>query len=191
MVNNPVEQTDSGEVKRRALCLSGQAFEMHKRFHDRIQAELGAYGLLMPIKGLAEKAPEHACRLAATLAFADNQNAPEISGDHYVTAVALMDHYLSEALRLRHRKEPDDLRRRADVLLHWLKQRHAAGETQIDARTIQQKAPRSTGCRGSNEELLKVTEVLEKRGWLRRPPHNVKSKQIKGRTTWNIRCSHP
>jgi len=98
-----------------------------------------------------------------------------------------MRHYLSEALRLKYRKEPDDLRHRADDLHHWLKQQHAAGVRQIDARTIQQGAPRSTGCRASVDEVLKIAALLVQRAWLRPVALDGKSRRSKGRTTWDIR----
>ena len=157
------------------------------QLYNEIQSELIPYGLLMPIKGLAEKAPEHACRLAATLAFANDPKVREVSAEHYEAAVDLMRHYLSEALRLKYRKEPDDLRRRADDLRHWLKQRQAAGVKRIDARTIQQQAPRNTGCRASVEEALKIAALLVQRGWLRPVALDGESRRSKGRTTWEIR----
>ena len=67
---------------------SREAFELHKMRYDQIPAELVRYGSLMSIKGLAEKAPEHACRLAATLAFANDPKVIELylgtlAGSHH------------------------------------------------------------------------------------------------------------
>jgi hypothetical protein len=186
MLETPVKLNEFGKVERRALYLSREAFDIHKSLYDQIQAQLVPYGSLILIKGLAEKAPEHACRLAATLAFADDPKITEIRVDHYQAAVALMRHYVSEALRLKHRRELDNLRRRADELWHWLRQLHAAGTTRVDARTIQQSAPRGTGCRTSVDEVLKVVALLQQRGWLRPVALDRKSTRIKGRSTWDI-----
>jgi hypothetical protein len=182
----PVLLNEYGEVERRVLRLSQGAFEIHKRLYNQIQAQLVQYGSLVPIKSLAEKAPEHACRLGATLAFADDVKVTEISVEHYAAAVALVRHYVSEALRLKFRQEPDDLRRRADELLQWLKKIYAEGVNRIDARTMQQNAPRATGCRRSIEEALKVAELLKQRGWLRRVQLDGRAARSKSRTTWDI-----
>jgi hypothetical protein len=137
MLNTPVTTNEYGEAQRRTLYLSTDAFEQHKSLYDIIQSQLVRYGNLVPIKGLAEKTPEHACRIAATLAFAENPKAEVIGADHYRGAINLMRHYVCEALRLKFRRTPDEMKRRADELFNWLKQLHAGGQTQIDARTIQ------------------------------------------------------
>jgi hypothetical protein len=189
MLASHVNLNASGEVERRVLHLSDEAFGLHMRIYDQTQAQLVRYGSLVPIKGFAEKAPEHACRLAATLAFADNPGVTEISAKHYGAAVALVRHYLSEALRLKFRHEPEELRRRADELLHWLIGRYAEGTSRIDARTIQQSAPRAAGCRRSIEEVLRVAGFLQQRGWLRLVTPEGRAPRSKSRTTWDIRVS--
>jgi hypothetical protein len=191
MLKLPVDLNEHGEIDRRVLYMSHGAFEIHIRLYDGIQAQLVQYGSLMSIKGLAEKAPEHACRLAATLAFADNPKLTEISAKHYGAAVALVRHYVSEALRLKFRQEPDELRRRADELLHWLKRIYSQGTTRVDARTIQQSAPRGTGCRKSIEEALKVAKLLQQRGWLRPVRLDGRAARSNGRTTWDIWIPKP
>ena len=188
MLVAPVTSNEFGDVARRVLVLSREAFEEHKALYNKVQAELVRYGYLSSIKGLAEKTPEHACRLAAVLAFADDPKVTEISIEPYKSAVALMRHYLTEALRLKYRTEPDDLRRRADLLRHWLTQQYAAGIRRIDARTIQQRAPRETGCRASRDEVLKVVALLQQRGWLRPVALDGKSARGKRPTTWEIRA---
>jgi hypothetical protein len=191
MLKLPVPLNQHGEIDRRVLRLSQGAFERHKRLYDQIQEQLVQYGSLLSVKGLAEKAPEHACRLAATLAFADDPKVTEISAEHYGAAVALVHHYISEALRLKFRQEPDELRRRADELLNWLKKLYAEGTTRIDARAIQQHAPRSTGCRKSIEETLRVAEFLRQRGWLRPVQLGGRAARSKSRTTWGICMPKP
>jgi hypothetical protein len=190
MLGAPLGRNGAGEAQRRTLRLSVAAFALHKTFYNEVQSQLVRYGVLLPIKGLAEKAPEHACRLAATMGFADAPDVMEISAEHYRRAIVLMRHYLAEALRLKFRREPDDLRMRADELRHWLQKLHADGVRQIDARTIQQGAPRAVGCRSSVDEVLKLAALLEQRGILRPivRTYTVPSRG-KGRTTWQIRLS--
>jgi hypothetical protein len=147
MLNTPVATNEYGEAQRRTLYLSTEAFEQDKNLYNIIQSQLVRYGNLVPIKGLAEKTLEHACRIAATLAFAENPKAEVIGADHYRGAIDLMRHYVCEALRLKFRRTPDETKRRADELFNWLKQLYACGQMQIDARTIQRCAPRPTQCR--------------------------------------------
>ena len=99
MLQMPVGLTESGEVNRRALYLSREAFGLHKRHYNEIQSELVRYGSLMPIKGLAEKAPEHACRLAATLAFASDPKVREIGAEHYNAAELMLTVSAPQAAR--------------------------------------------------------------------------------------------
>ena len=189
MLKLPVPLNEHGEIDRRVLRLSLGAFERHKRLYDQIQEQLVQYGSLLSVKGLAEKAPEHACRLAATLAFADDPKVTEISAEHYGAAVALVHHYVSEALRLKFRQEPNS--RRADELLNWLKKLYAEGTTSIDARFIQQNAPRGSGCRSSIEDLLKVGQLLQQRGWLRPVQLDGRAARSKSRTSWDICMPKP
>ena len=51
-----------------------------------------------PVRGLANKAPEHAARLAATFEGFKNPDANEISKSLFDTATELVDFYLNEAL---------------------------------------------------------------------------------------------
>src|SRR5262249_13972829 len=179
----PVTNNQYGEAQRRTLYLSAEAFEQHKSLFNTIQQQLVRYGGLAPIKDLSEKTPEHACRIAATLAFAENPKAEVIGADHYRGAIDLMRHYVCEALRLKFWRTPDEMKRRADELLNWLKQLHAGGQTQIDARTIQRSSPRSAQCRVSVDEVLKVVALLQERGYLRPVELDGSSRRAK---SWEI-----
>jgi hypothetical protein len=47
---------------------------------------------LEPVRGLANKLPEHAARLAAILALVDDLGAPEIGANHLRAGIALAEH---------------------------------------------------------------------------------------------------
>jgi hypothetical protein len=75
---------------------------------------------LATIKGLAEKAGEHACRIAATIAFVENPHLRTIGREHYAGAVTLVQHYLHEALCVMSAAGIDPKIARARELLNWL-----------------------------------------------------------------------
>ena len=64
------------ELQPNRVELDGEAKRIWQMFHDKVEDQLSKYGILSSIKGLGNKAPEHALRLATVLAGFD---APEIS----------------------------------------------------------------------------------------------------------------
>ncbi len=89
-------------------------------FADHVERQIGPGGDLEPIKGLANKLPEHAARLAAVLALVKDLTVPAITGDHLAAGIRFAEHYAVEALRLFQagRSDPDLLL--AQRTLDWL-----------------------------------------------------------------------
>jgi hypothetical protein len=104
----------------RALPLSQRARDTWTGFHDYIEARLGSGGELEPVRGLANKLPEHAARIAAVLALVSDADVFEIAASEMERGIALSEHYVSEALRLfgASRVHPD--LSLAQRLLNWL-----------------------------------------------------------------------
>jgi hypothetical protein len=69
-------------------------------FLNFIEADLGAEGRFRAIAGLANKAPEHAGRIAGVLTLWRDLSASEIGADEMAQGIELVQHYLGEALRL-------------------------------------------------------------------------------------------
>ena len=82
------------------MTLSSEARGLWIAFADHVERAITPNGALEPVRGLANKLPEHAGRLAAILALVSDLGTPEIGGDHMRAGIALAEHYATEALRL-------------------------------------------------------------------------------------------
>ena len=83
----------------------------------------GSGGSLEPIRGFANKLPEHAARVAGVLGIVADPRCTEITSGHIDAGIALAQHYAMEALRLfdAGSARPEILR--AEQLLDWLNSR--------------------------------------------------------------------
>ena len=61
---------------------------------------LAAGGELEPVRGLANKLPEHAARIAAVLTLVNDIEAGEVGPAEMDAGIAVAQHYAGEALRL-------------------------------------------------------------------------------------------
>ena len=127
-------------------------------FHDTVEAQLADNQPLAPIRGFANKAPEHTLRLAGILTLYDDLNARKISAEAIDAGIALVQHYLSEALRLFHASRTDPDLELAEKLLAWAQQR---GEyialVDIYQRGLNAISDVATG--------RKLAKILEAHGW--------------------------
>jgi hypothetical protein len=90
----------TNELEPGRLALSAEARGLWIAFADHVERAITPNGALEPVRGLANKLPEHAARLAAILALVDDLRAPEISANHMRAGISLSEHYATEALRL-------------------------------------------------------------------------------------------
>src|ERR1700691_5457246 len=74
----PLAQGTRNELAPRLLPLSPEARRLWIDFHDHVEPRLCAGGELEPVRGLANKLPEHAARIAAVLTLVDNFAAGEV-----------------------------------------------------------------------------------------------------------------
>lgn len=70
------------------------------QFHDAIDRDLVTGRRLEPIHRFGNKAAEHVLRLAGILSVVENDNVTVIELKHIEAAIALVEYYLSEALRI-------------------------------------------------------------------------------------------
>src|SRR5262249_54196647 len=89
-------------------------------FADHVERELAPNGALETVRGLANKLPEHAARLAADLTLVRNVDAGEVACEEMEAGIALAEHYAAEALRLFGVRRINADLRLAQRLLNWL-----------------------------------------------------------------------
>jgi hypothetical protein len=116
----PLAEKTRNELAPRALPCSPETRRIWVAFYDHIEKRLGAGGELEPVRGLANKLPEHAARIAAVLTLVDNLAASEIGRDEMEAGIALAQHYAAEAMRLFGASRISGELREAQQLLAWL-----------------------------------------------------------------------
>jgi hypothetical protein len=104
----------------RTLPLSQDARRLWIAFYDHIEKRVGAGGELEPIRGLANKLPEHAARIAAVLAMISDIDSGEVTDAEMTAGIELAQHYATEALRLFGASRVSSQIRDAQRLLEWL-----------------------------------------------------------------------
>ncbi len=176
----PLAMGTSNILDPRTLRLSAEASTLWKSFADHVEGQIGPRGALEPVIGLANKAPEHAARLAAVLTLVDDPSANEVSQEFMAHGIALAQHYLGEALRLFQGARVDRDLRLAAQLLDWLRSR---GEPLVSLPDIYQFGPNAIRDR---KTTLRLIRVLEAHKWVVKLPAPTVVNGERRRDVWQI-----
>ena len=159
----PLVEGNSNELSPRVLSLTPDARKMWIGFADSIEAQIRPDGALAPVRGLANKLPEHAARLAAVITLVADVQAGEISAEHMAAGRSLAQHYAAEALRLFEASRISADLLLAQKLLSWLL--GCWSETAVSLPDIYQKGPNAIRDKATAAKLVKI---LEDHGWLQK-----------------------
>lgn len=96
----PLAPGKNNELQPRELPLAADARKLWISYADHVEALVAAGSAYEPIRGLANKLPEHAARLAGVMALVDCLDASRVTAEHMVHGIELATHYAGEALRL-------------------------------------------------------------------------------------------
>lgn len=149
------------ELAPRRLPLSLEARRLWIAFYNHVEERLVAGGELNPVRGLANKLPEHAARIAAVLSLVDKIDAGEVGPAEMEAGIALAQHYVVEAMRLFGASGVNDDLREAHQLLEWL--RTGWGETRVSLPDIYQRGPNSIR---DKRRAHRAVTILVDHGWL-------------------------
>jgi hypothetical protein len=116
----PLAPGARNELAPRRLLLSGAARAIWIGFADHIERRLGSGGELDSVRGLANKLPEHAARIAGVLTLVSDLDAGEISAGEMKAGIAIAEHFATEALRLSGASRISTELIEAQRLLNWL-----------------------------------------------------------------------
>jgi hypothetical protein len=141
------------------LTLSQIAKQVWIRFHDYCDKEAVRGGELEAARGLANKAPEHAARLAGVLTVM--RGGQEITTEDIEAGITLANYYLGEAVRIADAGQIKQPLKDAEQLLQWI---HTRGFGQVYPSLVYQKGP-SRRLR-TKESALKAIRTLQDHGWL-------------------------
>jgi Protein of unknown function (DUF3987) len=177
----PLPEGERSELVPRELELSADAVKLWIAFHDHIESNLKEEGgELWPIRGLANKLPEHAARLAAVLTLVEDINAAAVDDINMRRGIELAEHYASEALRLFEAGLANVELVLAQRLLDWLRQ---WPETVISLPDIYQQGPNAIREKAT---ASKMVAILRDHGWLEPIPGGAVVADSHRRQVWRI-----
>jgi hypothetical protein len=177
----PLVPGKPNELLPRTLRLAPDAGKLWIGYADDIERQIGPDGALAAIRGLANKLPEHAARLAAVLALVSNIDSIEVSVDQMVAGIALANHYAAEALRLFEGNRINPELHHAQKLLAWLT--GSWTEPRISLPDIYQQGPTSIRDKATATKLVKI---LEDHGHLQRIDGGAVVAGCHRREVWRI-----
>jgi hypothetical protein len=177
----PLAAGKSNELSPRVLQLAPDAQKMWIGFADNTERQIGPEGALASVRGLANKLPEHAARLAAVLALVSEIEAIEISPDQMTAGITLAQHYAAEALRLFEGNRINPELHLAQKLKGWLTGSWTEGL--ISLPDIYQHGPNAIRDKATATKLVKI---LEDHGWLHRIEGGAMVAGLHRRDAWQI-----
>lgn len=177
----PLATEKSNELQPRRLSLAPDARALWIVFADHVEKQLAAGGAYEPIRGLANKLPEHAARLAGVLTLVDRLDAPHVSAEHMAQGIDLAKHYASEALRLHAAGASNPTLMRAEQALEWCR---AQPGGVIALADLYQKGPHAIRDAATARNAVKI---LLDHGWLVEVTGGAQVKGQNRREVWRLR----
>jgi hypothetical protein len=178
----PLAKGKRNELEPRVLRLSREARDLWIQYADRNEVQLGSGGALYPVRGLANKLPEHAARVAAVLTLTTDLDADAVQGDRMAAGIEIVQLYATEALRLFDAGQTDAELHDAERLRRWLLDEWK--ERAIGLPEIYQRGPNAIR---SAKIARQLVGILEDHGWLLRLPKGAEIDGAHRREAWAIR----
>jgi Protein of unknown function (DUF3987) len=157
----PLAEGMRNELSPRGLLLSPDARRVWIGFHDHVEERLIPGGELEAVRGLANKLPEHAARIAAVLALADNIETGAVGTAEMEAGILLAQHYAAEAMRLFGASRVSSELREAQQLLGWLL--NTWREPHVSLPDIYQRGPSAIRDKAHAHSAV---GILMDHGWL-------------------------
>jgi hypothetical protein len=154
-------------LKPQVLKVSEEAQSLWAEFHDYVEALIRPDAALDTVRGLANKAPEHATRLAATIAYFEGDCDREgllLSAQRMQAGIDLVDYYLHEALRIEGAATVNADLVLARKLLGWLHKSWEEPNGLISLSDIYRRCP-SHAIR-DKKTATRIVAILADHGWL-------------------------
>lgn len=176
----------ANELAPRILRLNPAARQAWIAYQHATEAKLGPDGELRPIRGLANRLPAHACRLAAVLTLFSDLHVTEIGEEDMTRGIALAEYYGAEALRQAEWSAVNADLRLADLVLRWCL--HAWKEEVISLPDLYQLGPNSIR---APDLARRIVGVLVKYGHLSEEPGPIVVNGKRRREAWRIIGKQP
>jgi hypothetical protein len=177
----PLAEGKANDLAPRVLPLASGARKLWIAFADSVEPQIAPEGALSPVKGIANKLPEHAARLAGILSLVSDPDCGEIPAEQMAAGITLAQHYVAEALRLFEASRVSDDRRLAQRLLTWLL--GSWNEEFISLPDIYQKGPNAIR---DKTTAARIVAILEDHSWLNRERSGAEIAGQHRREAWRI-----
>jgi hypothetical protein len=149
------------QLMPRTLMLDATAVSYWIAFADDVERKTKAGCEYEQISGFANKASEHALRIAGVITLFENIEAQVIPLHILEKAIALTYYFISEALRLVDSGMVSPALRKAELLLQWLHTKW--DEEYIGTTVLTQSGPNSMR---SKSDVMSAIDILVNHGWL-------------------------
>lgn len=178
MLEQELPMDESRELSPPVIELSTTAKRLWIPFHDHCDSQAAVGGEYESIRGLANKAPEHAARLAGILSVING--ATVISSEAIESGIELMNYYLNEAIRISDTGHLNEDVKDAALLIDWLREKKYG---YIYPVMVYQNAP--VRKLRTKKSALAAIEILENHDLLiRREPMEIDGSQR--REVWEV-----
>ncbi len=177
----PTKHGFKNELRPRVILFNQDAAELFYSFSDHIEERMGAGKDLESIKGLANKLPEHASRIAATLALIENINTEKLELKYLMQGINISSYYANEALRIFDEGMADPNILLAEKLLYWL--HNTWDEEYVSLPDIYQLCSNAIN---TKDKAKQIVAVLEGHNWLEKIAGSKVIKEKTRREVWKI-----
>ncbi len=159
----PLAEGKTNELEPAKLEFTSGARKVWIAFADNIESQIGHSGKLEAVRGFANKAAEHAARLAAIITTIELKqiDGGEIGGDGVERGIEIVRYHIAEALRLFEATQANADLVAAQKLLGWLQSTWR--ESLISLPEIYRLGPNSIR---SKSVASKLVNILADHGWL-------------------------
>jgi hypothetical protein len=148
------------ELEPRLLPLTREAKKRWITAYEEIEAESGKGRVFEPIKGFGGKAGAHILRIAGILALFEDLSRKDIPENYINQAIALMEYYLNERLRISKIATPQQEMINAENLLLWMQKRRLKTVTLPD---VYQYGPNVFR---DKKQALESLKILSDHSWI-------------------------
>jgi hypothetical protein len=171
----------TNQLAPRSLRLDEIAVPYWAAFADEVELKTGVGKEYEQISGFANKASEHALRIAGVITLFENIAAETIPLCNLEKAVSLTNYFISEALRLVDSGMVSPELKKAELLLNWLHTKW--GEEYIGTTVLTQTGPNSIR---SKSDVMGAIKILVDHKWLIPADGSPVVNGVKVKHAWRI-----
>jgi len=184
-----VSDKDPHQLITAPVKIDGRARTLLRAFYSHTEPLQAPGQCLAPIAGLASKGMQQVMRIAGVLTLVEKPGATKVPAHAIDAAIVLVEHYLSEALRLRSVSKGAPELVKAQKLLEWAQRQ--PGDVEVDgaemravhAKQIYQYGPESIR---DKDTALELAEILESHGWFIRLPAGASIDGTRRQLAWQV-----